>query len=302
MAVRSFDCSDEDQLTEQTTPTPAATAGLAAITVVAFAANSVFCRLALGANAIDAASFTSIRLLSGAVTLWCVSALLRKKSRPGGSWVSAAFLFLYAASFSFAYMNLSAGTGALILMGSVQATMILGGLRSGERPHRNQWIGLVLAIAGLVILVLPGITAPSPGGSALMVLAGLSWGAYSLRGRGAVDPVTATTDNFIRAVPFTLIVSALLSSGIQWSSHGVLLAAISGSLTSGIGYVLWYAALRGLTATRAAFIQLSVPVIAATGGVLFLSEAITSRLLFAGLAVLGGVALAVMGGGRRMKR
>jgi drug/metabolite transporter (DMT)-like permease len=286
-------------LTEQSAPTPAVTAGLAAISVVAFAANSVFCRLALGTNAIDAASFTSIRLLSGAVTLWCVSALLRKQSRPSGSWVSASFLFLYAIAFSFAYTSLSAGTGALILMGSVQATMILGGLRAGERPHLNQWVGLVFAIAGVVVLVLPGISAPSPGGSALMVLAGLSWGVYSLRGRGAVDPITATTDNFIRAVPFTLVVTSLLSSGIQWSSHGLLLATISGSLTSGIGYVLWYAALRGLTATRAAFVQLSVPVIAATGGILFLSEAITSRLLVAGLAVLGGVALAVMGGSRK---
>jgi drug/metabolite transporter (DMT)-like permease len=295
----NLNSSHETQLTEHTTPTPAGTAGLATITVVAFAANSIFCRLALGTNAIDAASFTSIRLLSGAITLWCVSTLFRRRSRPSGSWVSAAFLFLYAVAFSFAYISLSAGTGALILMGSVQATMILGGIRAGERPHQRQWVGLVLALAGLVILVLPGLTAPSPGGSALMSLAGLSWGAYSLRGRGGVDPITATTDNFIRAVPFTLLVSAILHSGIQLSSYGALLAAISGSVTSGIGYVIWYAALRGLTATRAGFVQLSVPVIAAIGGVLFLSEAITSRLLLAGLAVLGGVALAVLGGGRR---
>jgi drug/metabolite transporter (DMT)-like permease len=271
------------------------TAVLTVLALVAFAANSVLCRLALGRAAIDAASFSTIRLASGALTLWLIVALLKRKSAaaPGGSWISASMLFLYAVSFSFAYLSLGAGTGALILFGSVQATMIMVGLRSGERLHAAQWLGLLLAVSGLLYLVFPGLTAPSPIGSILMSVAGIAWGVYSLRGRGASDPMTATAGNFVRSVPMALAVSVMMLSKVQLFERGVLLAIISGSLTSGIGYVIWYAALRGLTATRAAMVQLSVPVLAALGGVVFLSEAISARLVIAAVVILGGVGLAV---------
>jgi drug/metabolite transporter (DMT)-like permease len=204
-------------------------------------------------------------------------------------------LALYAFAFSYAYVSLSAGTGALILMAAVQATMIVAGIRAGERLIPIQWVGLFLALGGTVYLVTPGITGPPALGSTFMVLAGFAWGIYSLRGRGSGDPITTTTDNFIRAVPVALGISLVQIREMDWSTQGVLLALLSGSLTSGIGYVLWYAALRGLTATRAAVVQLAVPVIAAIGGVILLSEVITTRLVVASLAVLGGVGLAVTG-------
>jgi len=191
--------------------------------------------------------------------------------------------------------SLSAGTGALILFGAVQATMIVSALRSGERPHRLEWCGLLLALAGLVYLVLPGLTAPPPGGSVLMAVAGTAWGFYSLRGRGAADPLLDTAGNFTRAVPFALAVSAIAFSKLHVSAAGLVLATASGALASGLGYVLWYAALRGLTATRAATVQLPVPVLTAIAGALVLSETITPRLVVATVLVLGGVALAVRG-------
>jgi len=280
----------------QQTQGPLRTAILTLFTLVAFAANSVLCRLALGGGTIDAASFTTVRLLSGAVTLWLIVVLLRKTSIRvrRGSWISAAMLFLYAVTFSFAYISLSTGTGALILFGAVQGTMLLAGLLSGERPHLLQWGGLALALGGLVYLVFPGLTAPSPLGSFLMVASGIAWGIYSIRGRRGADPIAVTGENFIGAVPLAILVSAFAFSSMELSTEGIVLALLSGSVTSGIGYVIWYAALRGLTATRAAIVQLAVPVVAAAGGVAFLSEEISVRLIIATVAILGGIGLTVL--------
>jgi drug/metabolite transporter (DMT)-like permease len=219
-----------------------------------------------------------------------------------GTWLSAGFLFFYASAFSFAYLSLSTGTGALILFGSVQLTMILAALLGGERPHSLEWTGLILALGGLVYLVFPGLQAPSPLGSALMAAAGISWGFYSLRGRGSSDPLGDTASNFMRAVPFVIMISLPNLRNVHLSANGLLLATISGALTSGLGYVIWYAALRGLTMARAATVQLSVPVLAAWSGVLFLSEEISLRLLLAGLLILGGIGLAVTGRRKKMDR
>lgn len=268
---------------------------LTTLAMIAFASNSVLNRLALGQGAIDAASYTTVRLTSGAVVLFALATLQRKNGHPAlrGSWISAAFLFLYAITFSFAYLSLSAGTGALILFGSVQITMIVIALRSGERPHLLEWVGLLLASGGLVYLVFPGLTAPSPLGSALMTIAGIAWGFYSIRGRGSQDPLGDTAGNFAFAVPMILLVLLVSSRNVHVSANGILYATISGAISSGVGYVIWYAALRGLTATRAATVQLSVPVLAAWGGIVFLSETVSVRLLIAGVLILGGIALAV---------
>jgi drug/metabolite transporter (DMT)-like permease len=263
--------------------------------MAAFATNSVLCRMALGAHTIDAASFTAVRLISGAATL-AVLALVAGGYRAltAGSWIAGFQLFLYAIAFSFAYISLNAGTGSLILFGAVQATMIISGLRSGERPHILQWTGLVAALCGLVYLVFPGISAPSAGGSLLMALAGIAWGLYSLRGRGAKEPVYQTAGNFIKAAPFSLIVWTTGVQGVHAETRGILLAILSGAFASGLGYVIWYTALRGLSSTRAATVQLSVPVLAAFGGVVFLAEAVTLRLVIASILILGGVALTVI--------
>ncbi len=262
--------------------------------MVAFAANSILCRLALEDASIDAASFTTIRLLSGALALLVVSSLgSRNAPRTAGNWVSASMLFAYAAAFSFAYITLGAGTGALILFGAVQVTMLVVALRTGERPHVVEWLGWVLALGGLVYLVFPGLSAPAPLGSLLMAGAGIAWGLYSLRGRGGGDPTRATTANFVRSVPIALVVSAIAFRDFSVSGRGALLAVLSGALASGLGYVVWYTALKGLTATRAAIVQLSVPVIAAAGGVMFLGERVTARLVVASVLILGGVALSV---------
>ncbi len=266
--------------------------------MTAFAMNSVLCRLALGPRSIDAATFTSVRFTSGALFLGAL--VLSRRSRPKlrelGNLRSALALFGYGITFSYAYLSLAAGTGALILFGAVQITMIVSGLIAGERPSALEWIGLFAALIGLVYLVLPGIAAPSLSGAALMSAAGVGWGVYSMRGRGSKTPGLATTGNFLRVVPFVLafnVVSAV--RGVHVEPRGILYAVISGALTSGLGYVLWYAAIRHLTAARAAAVQLSVPVIAAVLGVLLLHEAATSRLVIAGVAILGGVALALSG-------
>jgi drug/metabolite transporter (DMT)-like permease len=265
-----------------------------AFALICFAANSILCRLALGERAIDAAGFTFIRLVSGALMLLVITSTTKGGGalRQRGSWPSAVMLFLYAITFSFAYVSLSAGAGALILFGAVQATMILEGLREGERFRWSQWLGFMIALFGLVYLVLPGWQAPSLSGAALMAVAGISWGIYSLRGRGADNPIAETTSNFIRTVPLVLAVLALhlsLSSGFDVSLKGAVVACFSGALTSGIGYVVWYVALRGFSATLAATVQLCVPVLAAFGGVMFLSEQITSRLIFSSVLIIGGV-------------
>ena len=275
-------------------PTRARTVLATVFALAAFAANSVLCRLALRPGAIDAASFSTIRLMSGAAMLLLLSRWAPAPTGPpAGSWMSAAVLALYAVPFSFAYIGLSTGTGALILFGSVQVTMMAGALRSGERPLASQWLGLGLALVGLVYLVLPGIAAPPPLSAGLMALAGLAWGIYSLRGRGAVNPLAQTTSAFVRSVPIALALSAIFFRQFHAGVGGIALAVASGTAASGMGYVAWYAALRGLTATRAAVVQLSVPIIAAVGGIVFLSEALSTRLVIASLLVLGGVAMSI---------
>jgi drug/metabolite transporter (DMT)-like permease len=264
---------------------------LTSVALLAFAANSLLCRLALQQASIDPASFASIRIASGALTLAVIARCRASPAVPGKpDWVSAAMLFIYVAFFSFAYVTLPAGTGALILFGAVQLTMFSAGLRAGERFGAIAWGGLAVAVAGLVYLVLPGVSAPSRAGTALMAIAGVAWGIYSLRGRRAGDPLLATAGNFARAVPLTLVLSLLFLSKAKVSTPGFALAIASGAVTSGLGYVVWYAALRKLTALRAAAVQLSVPLIAALGGVLFLSEIFTSRLAIASAAILGGIA------------
>ena len=276
---------------------------LTILTLIAFAANSVICRLALGEETIDAVGFTAVRLVSGALTLLLLCVARRRAFvMPGaGDWISAVMLFVYAATFSLAYLSLSTGTGALILFGAVQVTMIVVGLAAGERLHPLQWGGLVAALTGLVYLVSPGLSAPSPGGAVLMAVAGVAWGVYSLRGGGS-DPVATTAGNFVRAAPLALVAGAVMYSELRLTLPGVLLAVFSGAVTSGIGYVLWYAALRGLTTTSAAVLQLSVPVLAALGGVALMSETVTMRLVVASAVTLGGVGLAVLGRRRRQAR
>ena len=266
---------------------------LTLLAMLAFAGNSLLCRLALKSTGIDAASFTSIRVVSGALVLWAIVRMRDGARASAGSWPSGFWLFAYAAGFSFAYVTLSAGTGALLLFGAVQATMIGYGLCKGERLRGLQVAGLIVAFAGLAGLLLPGLSAPPALGAALMIFAGFSWGIYSLRGRGAGDPTRVTAGNFLRAVPFALAVSVAMYARAAADAPGVAYAVASGALTSGVGYAIWYTALRGLKATIAATVQLSVPVIAALGGVALLGEPLTVRLLASSAAILGGIALVI---------
>lgn len=271
------------------------TALLTVAALIGFAGNSLLCRAALGMRSIDAASFTSVRLLSGALTLSLIVHATRvpTDARRSGSWRGAFALFAYAIAFSFAYLRLQAGVGALVLFGVVQMTMVGAGVRSGNRLRVAEWLGLALAFCGLIALTLPGLRAPDPLGTALMALAGVAWSIYSLLGRTKAHALAATADNFARSVPLAALASLIAISGMQLSATGVALAVGSGAITSGIGYTLWYAALPALSATRAAIVQLSVPVLAAFGGVLLLDEPFTWRLGFSGAAILGGVALAL---------
>jgi drug/metabolite transporter (DMT)-like permease len=273
--------------------TPSSAGNVLALTMIAmlaFAANSLLCRLALGQDLIDAASFATVRVISGAVTLGLiVLPRWRDRGHSALDWRSALMLCIYMAGFSFAYVSLSAGTGALILFSAVQLTMFAVAMRGGEHFPLPSWLGLAIAVAGLVYLVSPGLTAPDPLGAVLMALAGVAWGVYSLRGRGAADPLESTANNFIGAVPMVIAVSLLFIRELRVSAAGLALAVTSGAATSGLGYVAWYAALRRLPRTRAATVQLSVPVIAALGGVVLLAEPVTLRLLLASAATLGGV-------------
>jgi len=275
------------------------TAFLTLVTMIAFAGNSVLCRMALKHTTIDAATFTSIRLMSGAVVLWLIVRFARAGRTGVGNWWSALALFVYAAGFSLAYISLSAATGALLLFGSVQATMIGRGIAQGERLACWQWLGLVLALAGLVGLMLPGLAAPPLLGAALMVLAGAAWGVYSLRGKGAGDPTRVTAGNFWRAAVLALALSAVMQASAllsaTWDAEGLAYAVASGAVTSGLGYALWYSVLPALKATQAATIQLSVPVIAALGGVALLGEVMTEQFVLASVATLGGIALVIWG-------
>ncbi len=268
---------------------------LTILTLVAFAANSLLCRMALGGELIDPVSFTTIRLLSGALVLLPLSRAVGAPTpspRSASSWASGLALFTYALAFSLAYVSLDTGMGALLLFGAVQVTMIGAALRAGERPHAAEWLGLAAAMAGLVYLISPGISAPPPGGALLMTVAGIAWGVYSLRGRRAGAPMAATSGNFARSVPFAIATSLVTLSLVRIQPAGAVLALVSGAVTSGLGYVIWYRALRGLTATTAAIVQLLVPVLAALGGVVFLTERITHRLVIASVLILGGVAVA----------
>ena len=267
---------------------------LTVLTMMAFAGNSLLCRLALKQAAIDAASFTVIRLISGAAVLWIVVRVFRASQAGRGNWLSGLSLFVYAACFSYAYVSLSAGTGALLLFGAVQATMIGHGIRAGERLRGLQIVGLVLALAGLVGLVLPGLSAPPLTGAALMLAAGAAWGIYSLRGRGAGDPTRVTAGNFLFSVPFAGVLGAVSLGSSHFDGWGLGYAVASGALTSGIGYAIWYAVLPSYKAANAATIQLSVPVIAAFGGIVFLGESMTLRLALASVAILGGIALVIL--------
>jgi drug/metabolite transporter (DMT)-like permease len=289
---------------------------LTLLAMIAFASNSLLCRAALTKSSIDPASFTFLRIFSGAVALWLImsirkkmvadrttsplvetfcnsSLIVRYLSLRYGNWISAVALFAYAAGFSFAYTSLSAGTGALLLFGAVQATMILRGLHRGERLNTIQIVGFIVAVTGLVVLVFPGLSAPPLIGSILMLGAGLAWGIYSLRGKGEQNPAGVTTGNFARAVPFAAALSIIFLPWTNYSLAGITYAIISGVVTSGLGYVIWYSALSGLKTASAAIVQLSVPVLAATGGILLLGEPITLRYLLASIAVLSGIALVV---------
>ncbi|WP_354373618.1 DMT family transporter [Variovorax paradoxus] len=284
-------------------PSTLQTVALTVVAMVAFAANSLLCRLALQQRGIDPASFGSIRLVSGAITLAIVVQLRARPASPDrADWLAAAMLFAYVAFFSFAYLSLSAGTGALILFGAVQLTMLGAGLGSGERFGPVAWLGFVLAAGGLVYLVLPGVTAPPLLGAVLMAIAGVAWGVYSLRGRGVADPLAATARNFTRAVPLALALSLVFVARAHVDATGIALAVASGALTSGLGYVVWYAALARLSAMQAATVQLSVPLLAAIGGVLLLSEAITPRLAAASVAILGGIAIVLSQKSRNARR
>jgi len=283
-------------------PRPLVASALTTAALFAFAANSVLCRLALADSSIDAWAFTGLRIGAGALTLLLL-AMRREGPRGGaGDWKRAGLLLLYALPFSLAYLELDTGTGALLLFGAVQVTMLLLGMRAGERPGAVEWVGLLGAFGGLVYLVSPGLSAPEPGAAAMMVAAGVGWGAYSVAGKGAGDPLGVTAGAFARAAlllaPVLVIVHLRMHGGLHADSRGAALALVSGALTSGVGYAIWYAALRHLTSTRAALVQLSVPVLAAAGGVTLLAEAITPRLAIAGAVILGSIAVGVLGRAR----
>jgi drug/metabolite transporter (DMT)-like permease len=270
------------------------TLALTLLAMIAFAGNSLLCRIALKHTSIDAASFTTIRLIAGAIMLWLIARMRHGTATSKGNWLSALALFVYAAGFSFAYVSLPASAGALLLFGAVQATMIGHGIWQGERLKRPQLLGLLLAFSGLVGLLLPGLSAPPLFGAVLMLGAGIAWGIYSLRGKGAGDPIQVTAGNFLRSLPFTAVLSVIFWNKISLNNPGFWYAILSGALTSGIGYAVWYTVLPTLKATTAATVQLSVPVIAALGGILFLGESLTWRLILASLAILGGVVLVIL--------
>jgi len=263
--------------------------------LTAFAANSVLCRLALGSGEIGAASFTVIRLLSGAVTLLIINQTLnwKKKKQQSGSWRAAFYLFSYAAAFSYAYITLDTGTGALILFGAVQLTMILYAQFSGDKLRAAEWFGVAVAFAGFVYLVIPNLSVPSSVGFVLMTISGIAWGVYTIIGKSTVDPLPDTAANFTKALPLAALLSIWIFMESGMTAKGFLLAAISGGAASGIGYTIWYAALRGLSTTQAAVAQLLVPIIAAAGGVIFVSETLSIRLIISTILVLGGIALVV---------
>ena len=277
---------------------------LTLIAVCSFASNSLLCRFALRQTRIDAATFTFVRIFSGAVVLFLVTSIRHRVSvsqivtrlflKESGTWLSAVSLILYTAAFTFAYNTLSAGTGALLLFGTVQATMILWGVSQGEKLHRRQLFGLALAFTGLVVLLFPGLAAPPVRGAILMIGAGVAWGVYSLRGKHEKNPVNATAGNFLCALPFAVVLCLVTLSSLRFDRAGITCAVVSGAITSGLAYIFWYKAVSALRAASAATVQLAVPVLTATGGILFLGEPITLRYVVASAAILGGIALVVL--------
>jgi drug/metabolite transporter (DMT)-like permease len=272
---------------------------LTCLVMVAFAANSLLCREALASSSIALTDFTVVRLISGAVTLSLLAVLINGSRKLGGHWLSAVALFGYAAFFSLAYTTLNAGTGALLLFGAVQLSMISWGFIQGERFSTKKWLGLLSAFLGLVWFVLPGVQAPPLMGSILMVAAGICWGVYSLRGRGAKDPMADTAGNFVRAAPLSLLLYLLPNeTSVTATATGWILAVASGALASGVGYALWYMVLPKLAAGTSAIVQLSVPIIAALGGVIFQDEPLETRLIIASAVILGGIFLFIHSGQR----
>ena len=270
---------------------------LTSIALIAFAANSVLARLALGRNAIDASGYTSIRLLSGAIVLFIIIQFNnnKKDSFLKGNWLPGFMLFLYAVTFSYAYISLDTGTGALIIFGAVQITMIIFSIYSGNKLHITKWIGVIIAFTGFVNLVLPGVNTPSIIEFVLMTLSGIAWGIYTIIGLDSKNPLIDTSNNFIKTIPFVVILLIITFKKENYSLEGIILAVISGGITSAIGYTIWYMALRKLTSIQASVVQLMVPVIAALGGVLFMSEVITQRLAISSLLILGGILIVTLG-------
>ncbi len=271
---------------------------LTVLTLIAFAANSLLCRMALKETAIDAATFTSVRLLSGAAMLWLLMTWKKTPPLQHGSWRSGLALFLYAVALSFAYRSIDTGAGALMLFGAVQVTMLLAGYIAGERMTKVQVIGFIAAMVGLVILVSPGVEAPSVLDSSLMLMSGIAWGVYSMLGRGLSNPAAATAGNFLRAAPYTIALSLLSLPWLQLDTRGMLLAALSGAVTSALGYVLWYRVLQHMRAMTASTVQLAAPVLAAIAGVMLLGEHFTRDLLIASVLILGGIWLVLRYGKR----
>jgi drug/metabolite transporter (DMT)-like permease len=271
------------------------TAGLTLLALAAFASNSLLTRLALGGREIDAATFTAIRLAAGAVVL---VALVRVRdggwrALRGGGAAGPAILFTYAAPFSLAYVRIGAAVGTLVLFGAVQLAMLGYGLIRGERPARRTWAGLALATCGLLLLTIPAASRPDPIGVALMVVAGVAWAAYTIAGRGAREPVAENARNFLWSSGLGLLMIAATPATVALGARGALLAAVSGGLTSGLGYVIWYNALPRLSVTQAAVAQVAVPILAAAGGVVLLGEPLSVRLVLSGAAVLAGIGLGV---------
>lgn len=273
------------------------TISLTGLALIAFAANSVLCRLALGNEVIDAASFTMIRLLSGAMVLLLIITTTQRTRRSSakGSWTASMMLFIYAITFSYAYMSLDTGTGALILFASVQITMIVLSMINGTRLFWGEWVGVLIAFSGFVYLILPDVTTPSMVGFLLMTTAGIAWGIYTLTGSRSKNPLLDTAFNFMRTIPFVIILLILTLAHSYISFEGIVFALLSGIITSGIGYTIWYMVLRDLSSIQAAVLQLLVPIIAALGGVIFVSEAITVRLMISSVMVLGGILIVVLG-------
>ena len=266
---------------------------LAALAMTAFAANSLLCRMALVETDIDPASFTFWRLTSGALMLILLVVMRNQKPLQEGNMASAIALFVYAAGFSFAYVSMTTGAGALLLFGAVQVTMISWGLFKGERMSALQWGGFLLALIGLILLLLPNAAVPQLSSALMMLAAGIAWGVYSLKGKGAKFPIEATAGNFIRATPLALVLLVIFWPGGEFHAEGMAYAVASGAIASALGYALWYSILVHIAAIKAATLQLSVPVLAVFAGWVFLDETVTLRIILSSLAVIGGVAMVI---------